>query len=108
MQPYLVHIERDNVRGWDVIVQPEGQPGRHIRMYNAAAVKVEGVLAEDQHENMETWYAPNLDSAEAMAGELAKKKPGRTILVLELKSIAQTAATPPVISKYTPKGVLPR
>lgn len=52
MQPYLVHIERDNVRGWDVIVQPEGQPGRHIRMYNGSVAKVDGVLAEDQHENM--------------------------------------------------------
>lgn len=77
-------------------------------MYNGSVAKVDGVLAEDQHENMETWYAPNLESAEAMAGELAKRKPGRTILVLELKSIAQTAATPPVISKYTQKGVLPK
>lgn len=108
MQPYLVHIERENVRGWDVIVQPENQQARHIRMYNASIAKVDGILQEDLHETMETWYAPNLESAEAMASELAKKKPGRTILVLELKSIAQTAATPPVISKYTSKGLLPK
>ena len=107
MYPYLVHIERQDIRDWVLRVTTTNGRALDVRYHNTRHVKLDATIDGEEASRMETWYCRNLAEAELLAFDLAKEVSGRAVYVTELKSIAQTAATPPIISKYTEKGLVP-
>lgn len=108
MYSHMVHVQREGLQGWNIRVNVPGQIRQAIyEYYNSETVNVEARLREHDHHDMETWYCRDEASANALAMHLAGNLPGRKINVYKLEAVAQTAATPPVLNKYSEKGLLP-
>lgn len=107
MYSHMVHVERQNLQEWNIATQLPGERRQMYTYYNANHVKVDSDLDETGHEDMETWYCRDENSANQLAKHLAIKCPGRNINVYALKSVARTAPTPPVLTAYSEKGLVP-
>ena len=111
MYPYVVHIMREGAQGFRVAVEIE--PGRLSNRDFAQAHHVEidvnlDIMMPNKHHEFETWYAYDVNTAEALAKKLAQESPLSSVMVLKLCSVAQTAPSVALISNYTEKGLLPR
>jgi len=109
MQPYLVHIERENVGGWELVGNTAEGRAVNYRVYQTMnPVNIVSNLRDENYPSMETWYCRNEAEATMLAQSFATKLPGRTILITKVIAIAQATANPPVVSSVSEKGVLPR
>ena len=107
MYSHMVHVERQGLQSCTISIQLPGERPTTHTYYNSVHVKVDTYLEETGHENMETWYCRDEASANALAKHLAIKLPGRNINVYALKSVARTSPTPPVLTEYSEKGLVP-
>lgn len=108
MQAFLVHVEREGLRDWQILMHDHGADRvRASRYYNSEEVEIDANIESRSPQNMETWYCDDETTATNLAEHFARIMPGRNINVYKLVSVARSASTPPTISKYTEKGLLP-
>lgn len=108
MQPYLVHVERKGLMNWDLEFIPPGQTRHRMYRYaNSHTAKVDGHIDRDDPSEMETWYANNEESANALALYLTTKRPDCNVNVYKLTAVSRTTVQPPVLTPYTERGLVP-
>jgi acylphosphatase len=109
MYAFLVHVEREAVMDWSINVNPDPMSRRTVYNYgNAERVKVEGRIDNPRSADVETWYAIDEKTAEALAKKLASEVPGRHINVYKLCSVSVSNPTPAITSSYSEKGLVPK
>lgn len=111
MFPYVVHVQRQGIRRYDIFGIDERQRAITARASGVARIHLEQSMGEmttdAEYGVMETWYFETKDAAEAVARKFARDMPGRSIFVLELKNVYQAAVGDTVKMNYTEKGLVP-
>jgi len=107
MQPYLVHIEREDLDSWQVMVTDDRGRAVSRRYFNSHTAKVDSTMDAGRHQDMETWYCEDETTAQELCRHLAQKCPGRNVNMYKLAGVATSAPTPASFATYSEKGLVP-
>lgn len=107
MQPYLVHIEREDLDSMNMLVIDDRGRAAARRYHNSYNVKVDSTFDNNRPQDMETWYCEDETSARDLCRHLAQKCPGRNVNMYKLAGVATSAPTPASFATYSEKGLVP-
>jgi hypothetical protein len=107
MQPYLVHLEREELTDWTILTLDERGRSQARRYYNSYVAEVDSNLDQGKPHEMETWYCQDEEGAIALCKTLAQKCPGRNVNMYKLAGVAMSTAAPASFGKYSEKGLVP-
>jgi|SRR6266850_2355229 len=104
MYSFLVHVVRPSAIDWRI-----NTPDGAVIVANKEVVEVKSSLHNSGEEaEMETWYARDEATANALAKHLSSQKPNTDVYVLKTIGIAKSIPQKPTMSAVTDKGVVPR
>lgn len=107
MYEWIVHVERENIRDWEVNVTLPGQRQRRYICSNSTTIDVEDDLDYEAPEKAETWYCADELVAKALALKISTRAPGRNVNVYKLAHVARSQVVNPTITPYNEKGLIP-
>lgn len=107
MYRWLVHVERKDMREWEVNVSLPGQRGRSYIYWNSETTDVDKDLDWTTPSTVETWYCTDEAAAKALALKISTEVVGRNVNVYQLVQVARCQPSAPIITPYTEKGLIP-
>lgn len=107
MHEWIVHVERKNIREWEVNVGLPGQRGRSYIYWNSTETKVDRDVDWNTPATAETWYCGDEATAKALALKMSLEVPGSNVNVYHLAHVARSQVVNPTIVPYSDKGLLP-